>query len=876
MPAIQLYQQHTNAGGSLNVSSPDIGGQTAQAVGNIGGALSGIGAERNAVVREQAERDAKSWSGATVSKATLDWTETLQKRQESALPGAPDFTPGVLSDFDAYASKAVDSAPTKMAKDFVRQHMQSLRTSVGEQALRFEGQARVGLRLDNAEGSIENAAKVVAQDPGQFNKMLGLVRETMPDVGPAHTAELSDKARKQLVAAAAASNIQTSPDRAYNEIYRSLHPMLSQPSTETPGETGSHPERGLRNNNPGNLRKTGRPWEGETMGEDPSFSSFKTPEAGIRALGKNLLAYQDSHGINTVEGIVSRWAPATENDTASYVNSVAKAVGVAPGDALDMHDPKVLKAVASAIIKHENGKQPYQDSTIDAGIKSALGAPLPADNPNSIAAVAQPGVGALVKPNGEPVKTGVPWVDAMTVPERLHFLQAAATEQQRYNSKLQTGLKAQERDLNAMVLSGVAPPDAAIPKESAYIAAYGQVDGPAHYQENVTDMVRLGEGIRSLQTASPLERRAMIQSAAPEPGAGYDHKQKLQGALIKANEIIEKQLADDPADYVLRTSPAVKSAALALQNADGDPIATLAYVNAMNAEQTRLGVTSPDSPGKTIQQPKLLTASQANAVIGQFYDQSKGGAKAADLIAGLEQQWGPAWPQVYGQLATDNKLPPAALVIPIMSDAGAKSRMAAASVVKDEDFKKSMAPSDPKDIRESLLSQFGDARTTFAAQGVDGVSTLGKLTDQAEKLAYYYRVQGKSTSEAAKQAFNEVIGWKYDFIDSFRVPKTEQPKYVSEGASYLLKSIKGEDLMPINEPGVPQDRLQELTRDAVSNNGTWVTNGDESGMRLMIQGKNGQMVQVQRVDGSPMNFSWKELRDKSLKYTIEARRAAAR
>jgi hypothetical protein len=72
-------------------------------------------------------------------------------------------------------------------------------------------------------------------------------------------------------------------------------------------------------------------WEGEVAGNDPRYSSFETPEAGIRAMGKNLVAYQDQHGLDTVQGIVSRWAPATENDTASYVKAVAKDVGVGAG-----------------------------------------------------------------------------------------------------------------------------------------------------------------------------------------------------------------------------------------------------------------------------------------------------------------------------------------------------------------------------------------------------------------------------------------------------------------------------------------------------------------------------------------------------------------
>ncbi len=863
MARIPIYEQQTHASGQLSVSAnaDSFGGGTAQALGSVAAGIADVGVQRDRILREQDEKDARAWSGSALSKATLDWTETLQKQKEDAPPGAPGFTPKVLAEFDTYSSKLIDSAPTKTAKEFVRQHMTAMRTSIGEQAIRFEGEARVGQRVDNAQSAIENAAKVVAQDPGQFAKMEVLLKETRPDVGPAMASKLDDQARKSLVQAAAASHIQTNPDNAYNTIYRSLHPLIDPPNK---GSTSSqYEERGLRNNNPGNLRKSSAPWQGETVGSDPSFSSFATPEAGIRALGKNLLTYQDTHGLNTVQGIISRWAPATENDTGSYVNAVARAAGVSPDAPIDLRNPETLKAVTAAIIKHENGKQPYADGTLDAGLKAALGAAdLPASNPDSVKAVSNPAVASMgIAADGEPTKTGVPWIDAMTVPERLHYLQQAATEQQRGLSTLQASLRSKEKDLGAMAMSGVAPPPSSIPSEQDYIRAYGQVDGPANYRANVLDIVQLGDGIRALQTASPIERNAIIKGAEPQPGSGYDHAQKMQAALIKANSIIEKQLTEDPAEYVLRTSPSVKSAFVALQNGGGDPIVTAAYVNAMNAEQQRLGVTAPKGPGETIQQPRLLTTSQANAVAAQFYDQTHGGAKAADTIAALENQWGPAWPQVYAQLARENKLPDAVLVIPNMSDAGAKARMAAASVIKDEEFKKILAPSDIKDIHETLLSQFGDARTTFAAQGVNGVSTLGKAMDQAEKLARYYRIQDKSTSDAAKQAFAETMGWKYDFVDSYRVPKVQQPREVARGAEAYLQGLDKTSLQIMGAQNMSAEDQARLTADAVATNARWITNGDESGLRLMIQGNDGALYQVRNSSGEPVNVQWKTLRE---------------
>ena len=135
---------------------------------------------------------------------------------------------------------------------------------------------------------------------------------------------------------------------------------------------GGKGPRGIRNNNPGNIIKTSSAWAGEVQGGDSRFKSFATPEHGIAAVGKNLQAY-NSKGINTVRGIIHKWAPPKENDTGAYVNAVAKALGVSADAKVDVKDPVVLAALTEAIIKHENGAVPYSKEQIQAGVEAALG-----------------------------------------------------------------------------------------------------------------------------------------------------------------------------------------------------------------------------------------------------------------------------------------------------------------------------------------------------------------------------------------------------------------------------------------------------------------------------------------------------------------------
>jgi len=128
--------------------------------------------------------------------------------------------------------------------------------------------------------------------------------------------------------------------------------------------------RGIRNNNPGNIRK-GQPWQGLAPNQtDPAFDQFITPQYGIRAIVKIIMSYQN-RGYDSIRKVINAWAPTNENDTTSYVNNVAKAVGVDPDACVNLQSLNVWDKLVKAIIMQENGQQPYPDSMIDEGINLA-------------------------------------------------------------------------------------------------------------------------------------------------------------------------------------------------------------------------------------------------------------------------------------------------------------------------------------------------------------------------------------------------------------------------------------------------------------------------------------------------------------------------
>lgn len=125
--------------------------------------------------------------------------------------------------------------------------------------------------------------------------------------------------------------------------------------------TGSNKSRGIRNNNPGNIR-WGDEWQGlvpQAQRTDKSFCQFISPEYGIRAMIIILRNYQSKYGLKTITGIVKRWAPPNENDTQAYIRSVSTATGTDADKPIDLTDSRKLFPLLQAIIKHENGSQPY-------------------------------------------------------------------------------------------------------------------------------------------------------------------------------------------------------------------------------------------------------------------------------------------------------------------------------------------------------------------------------------------------------------------------------------------------------------------------------------------------------------------------------------
>lgn len=123
--------------------------------------------------------------------------------------------------------------------------------------------------------------------------------------------------------------------------------------------------RGIRNNNPGNLRDNGTKWQGMVGRDDRGFCIFDSAANGLRAAAQTALSYQLRRGIRTLAAFGDLWAPPYDNPGAKkgeYGERLARQLGLSATETFTVseHLPRLL----GAIVVNENGYNPYNFDTL--------------------------------------------------------------------------------------------------------------------------------------------------------------------------------------------------------------------------------------------------------------------------------------------------------------------------------------------------------------------------------------------------------------------------------------------------------------------------------------------------------------------------------
>ena len=578
MPTVPRYDNLQVTPGTLPQvrlsmpDTPDIAGKQAQQMGQD---MLRIGNAMAAMAQDQARTEARDADTAFVQDLNALKADYLSQQGKNAV----DRYQPTVDALTELQKKHLDNLPSPMARqEASRVFTDRVQSALGTMATYKAGQElkwKITSLEAHADTSVQDAAANY-RDPEAFRLSLGSALNDAHEMGRLmgwDDATVGVKKRKyvddafklrydtwrQDDAAEALGDFQKnarqiSPlvrDAIFDELFPKAAPQLAEQYNQMGGNYGLEARqpgnpaepRGVRNNNPFNIMKGGKAWQGEVQGNDTRYATFATPEAGIRAGVKNLLTYQDKYGLNTVEGIVSRWAPATENNTAAYVATVAKAAGVKPDAPLNLRDPAVLTAVTRAMIQVENGKQPYTDAQIATGIGAALGtAPLPAGTPG--AAIAAP----TTSWRDPSVQTGHPIIDALPPDKKMRVLQLAQAQANQDMAQVRESLHSRVQDSVAEYMARGAASNP--PTEAEFIRAYGQVDGLRRYRE-LQDTATLGLEIQRTKLLPNADLSKMLTDAKPQPGEGFAVRQRNYEVLQKAVQYAVEQRKKDPVAYAL-------------------------------------------------------------------------------------------------------------------------------------------------------------------------------------------------------------------------------------------------------------------------------------------------------------------------------------
>jgi hypothetical protein len=468
--------------------------------------------------------------------------------------------------------------------------------------------------------------------------------------------------------------------------------------------------------------------------------------------------------------------------------------------------------------------------------------------------------------------------DRLPGDQKLKVLHLAKTEASQRMAQTREGLNHRMTDAVAALERGLPAPRA--PTEDELRFAYGE-EGGAQRARHLAAARGFGEDYTRIASMSRAEQDALLQQRRPNSARpGFAEEQRRFEQLASVVDRVRREQEQDPATYVLQQSPArakslkagdsptnVKVAweAFVQSQSDGQMTAAQrasaaqAYAESTIAEQKRLGISAP----------QILPKSMVDSIEKRFASPPQQGQNVANVMSGMVEQWGRYWPQVGAQLK--GKIPPEATVIGLGVTPEAEQLLAEASKLKPEELRQGMADAEVKDLRERLRTNLEPLRRSLAFQG-GGVQTYDNYADSSERIALMLMHRGMSPKDAAAKASESVIGFKYQFEDTWRVPKTalggdRTVSALRAGAVASQHDIGSEKpvigervplLVPRAPAGVRPEDADRQWRDTIRSNGFWVTSPGDSGLTLYVKsGLGAQPVLDAR--GQPVRRSWEEL-----------------
>ena len=897
MPKIPMYNQQTDApSGIINRPAPQPGmvGQTLQAIGQTGERIAGqqLGVEQdNADFRAKRLADygreqeklrvleAEEWADTTASSAELQRHEAYNTLKRTIQPGQ-DFAQEWKAVSDSIDQKAKSGIPSgnTLFSNSLSKRLTSQSEKFAIDAVNYRDAARA------------------ANSEIQFDQKIDTKRKILMQLPAAEADSNLDKMSQDMQADPSLANMDAvkATEKETGAMQAAAGTVLDQ-HLQNPADAQHLVDA---------IDGTGRSYFRRKATATRSAQPVKV--AGGK-YDKQINAAAEANGLDPAllssmikresNGDPSALSPKGAMGLTQIMPDTARELGVDPRD-----PDQAIEGGARYLAQQQKtfGSDAKALAAYNAGpgaVKKAIGKAMEAGSPEAwlsyLPDETQKYVPAILSKMG--AKTdGADNYEQVTEPvAQLSVTKYATPEQLRVYRDKAIGVVAQ--DARARVERNLSEVTASLDSERKAMADGIPYHNPASYDDLIRAGMKpaeatvkmtlqepwrkMGPIIGTMKNMTKEQRDATVEASNPvngEAGVDYDAKRDAYNAMVKANETIDKQVKEDPAGYAIKSNKTIHQAKADLDlllNVRGVPPAAMQraldhYADETTAFQRAQGVTYP----------AFLPASQVDQIKRMWYGQPEGAAKAADAMGQLAQAYGKHYPAVLRQLAKE--LPSEALWVgQLASDPqteGTRTQMAAASKLwpKIADIPKKGG------IEVAVDAAFGRYQNSLATTSPDGgAKKWAQLRDGAVKLAAYKVQQsGASPSDAANQAFAELVGSQSEFFSTdrmvttyenggslvgvnrrgmIRVPKVwsgqapdQSPEDVIEGARIWMR-----DGLP--KIGVtPDGRSERVYMVDVKEHAGWATSPDDDGLSLMLGS-----APVRDRSGKPIRISWRDAAD---------------
>lgn len=350
---------------------------------------------------------------------------------------------------------------------------------------------------------------------------------------------------------------------------------------------------------------------------------------------------------------------------------------------------------------------------------------------------------------------------------------------------------------------------------------------------------------KSVSFTSPAEDRAMIDGYRTQASGQNAAQFAAQASTMQ--QVLAAKYRDinaDPFAYVVRNDPEV--ARMLTEGANNPEVFRQGLARA-NELQAKLGVATWDRAYLGSTAAAQMAASIASASPEQ----------AANEIENLRNRYGGYFPAVVAELEAA-KLPPTFVTLARMyrpEDSVPRANLATANQIGAENMKKVLGEARSKLIQDKVLDAVQEYAPVLSRQGTYANRTLAADVQSIQNLALFYAQQGESESNAARRAYDEVLGSRYDFASTYVAPKGLGGK-VRDAADAIISNLGPSDFAPENgsDPALSEAYRRNAAYQDARRNGTWINTPDGNG--LMLISPRGPIL---KENGQPIEFLFKDI-----------------